>query len=91
MGKIRDQVKGIIGDFQRKRVLYMNKPIFEENADEIGMNVYVDYLESAIENGSDMISVISRFGTGKSSLIELLKEKYKWIRKREKRYYRRTN
>lgn len=59
-----------------RKIPYMNKPISEENFDEIGMGVYVDYLESAIENDADMIAVVSRFGTGKSSLIELLKEKY---------------
>lgn len=57
-------------------VPYMNKPISEATEDEIGMKVYVDYLESAIEKGADMIAVVSGFGTGKSSLIELLKEKY---------------
>jgi len=94
MEKIKDQVKRMIDrlqkkDVQRKSVLYMNKPISKEHADEIGMNIYVDYLESAIQDGADMISVISRFGTGKSSLIELLKEKYNGVRKREKRVYRR--
>lgn len=59
-----------------RAVPYVNKPITESSADEIGMNVYVDYLESAIENEANMISVVSRFGTGKSSLIELLKAKY---------------
>ena len=55
---------------------YMNKPISAAEKDEIGMKVYVDYLESAIERGADMIAVVSGFGTGKSSLIELLKERF---------------
>ena len=59
-----------------RQVPYMNKPISKSGEDEIGMKVYVDYLESAIEKGADMIAVVSGFGTGKSSLIELLKEKY---------------
>ena len=78
--KIIEKVKKVFKQDKIQRVdrklPYVNKPITEENADEIGMNVYVDYLESAIENGADMISVISRFGTGKSSLIALLKSKY---------------
>ena len=60
----------------KRGIPYTNKPITEESVDEIGMGVYVEYLESAIENGADMIAVVSDFGTGKSSLIELLKEKY---------------
>ncbi len=79
-GKDKTQIRQL-----NRKIPYMNKPISEESYDEIGMGVYVDYLESAIENGADMIAVVSRFGTGKSSLIELLKEKYHgW----EKRYGR---
>lgn len=59
-----------------RKVPYINKPIANADFDEIGMEVYVDYLESAIEQQASMISVVSRFGTGKSSLIELLKRKY---------------
>lgn len=59
-----------------RQMPYINKPISDAKADEIGMDVYVDYLESAIEQGASMIAVVSRFGTGKSSLIELLKRKY---------------
>lgn len=68
---------------------YVNKPITEATADEIGMDVYVDYLESAIEKGADMISVVSRFGTGKSSLIALLKSKYNgWSSIKDEQYER---
>ena len=66
------------------KVLFMNKPISEATADEIGVGVYVDYLESAIEKGADMIAIISGFGTGKSSLIELLKTKYHGWKKEKK-------
>lgn len=59
-----------------RKIPYINKPISDADFDEIGMEVYVDYLESAIEQRASMISVVSRFGTGKSSLIELLKRKY---------------
>lgn len=46
----------------KREIPYINKPITNVNADEIGMDVYVDYLESAIEQGASMISVISRLG-----------------------------
>lgn len=35
----------------QRQVHYISKPITEADADEIGMDVYVDYLESAIEQG----------------------------------------
>lgn len=79
----------------QRRIPYINKPITDAAADEIGMDVYVDYLESAIEQGASMISVVSRFGTGKSSLIELLKKKYNGYEKkgsvRAKRVYCQVN
>ena len=78
-----------------RNIPYINKPITDTDADEIGMDVYVDYLESAIEQGASMISVVSRFGTGKSSLIELLKKKYSGYEKkgnmRTKRLYCQVN
>ena len=78
-----------------RQVPYMNKPISEFTEDEIGMSVYVDYLESAIEKGADMIAVVSGFGTGKSSLIELLKGKYHgwslWQDRRCERVYCQVN
>ena len=85
-GQIKERILDLFYIVQKKDVVqitklerempYMNKPISDATEDEIGMNVYVDYLESAIEKGADMIAVVSGFGTGKSSLIELLKEKY---------------
>ena len=81
LGKDTTPIKAVNRD-----IPYMNKPISEENADEIGMEVYVDHLESAIEKGADMIAVVSGFGTGKSSLIELLKKRYHgWSEKQGKR------
>ena len=73
-----------------RKIPYMNKPISEETVDEIGMEVYVDYLEGAIENDADIIAVVSGFGTGKSSLIALLKEKYSGWEERHNRKCKRV-
>lgn len=73
-----------------RKIPYLNKPIENADYDEIGMNVYVNYLESAIEQGASMISVVSRFGTGKSSLIELLKQKYHGVEVLNGKKYKRT-
>ena len=73
-----------------RNIVYFNKPICENNVDEIGINTHVEHLESAIEQGADMISIVSRYGTGKSSLIELLKEKYSGWEDAGKQQYRRV-
>jgi len=76
----------------KKNMPYLNMPILDAKADGIGMEVYVDYLESAIEKRASMIAVVSRFGTGKSSLIEMLKQKYRgWEKERRKRVYCQIN
>jgi len=76
----------------KKDMPYLNIPIPDEKADGIGMDVYVDYLESAIEKRASMIAVVSRFGTGKSSLLEMLKRKYYgWEKGRRKRVYCQIN
>lgn len=55
---------------------YLNKPISGEEWDGIGVSPYVDNLESAIRSGASLIAVISQFGTGKSSVMEMLKKRY---------------
>lgn len=55
---------------------YLNKPISGEEWDGIGISPYVDNLESAIRSGASLIAVISQFGTGKSSVMEMLKKRY---------------
>ena len=59
-----------------KNLTYLNKPIPDEEWDGIGISPYVDNLESAIRNGASLIAVVSQFGTGKSSIMELLKKRY---------------
>ncbi len=54
---------------------YLNRPIVDEEHDWIGMAEYADYLKAAIDRGAEMIAVTADFGTGKSSLIQLLKKK----------------
>ncbi len=62
----------------------LNKPIRKETEDIIGLSAYVDRLNSAIDKDAQMIGVIAPFGSGKSSLIELLEEKRK---EKEDLYY----
>lgn len=62
-----------------KKLIFLNKPISDIKADWIGVSSYVEKLQDAIEEGADMIAVLSDFGGGKSTLIELLEAKYKSI------------
>ena len=60
----------------------LNQPIKSKENDWIGVSTYVDKLDEAIDDGAEIIGVTSDFGTGKSSLISLLKEKNKSGEKR---------
>ena len=57
-------------------VVYINKPINEINNDVLGINTHLNRIEKAIDKGANVIGIIGDYGTGKSSLIELLKNKY---------------
>ncbi len=57
-------------------VVYINKPINEINNDVLGINTHLNRIDKAIDNGANVIGIIGDYGTGKSSLIELLKNKY---------------
>lgn len=59
-----------------ENLTYLNKPIAGEGQDGIGISPYVDNVESAIRNGASLIAVVSQFGTGKSSIMEMLKKRY---------------
>ena len=70
--------------------VYLNTPVTEQKNDIIGFDTCASALEEAINHGAQMIAITSPFGAGKTSIIELLKEKRtqykKYInRKRRKR------
>lgn len=58
--------------------LILNKPIAKEDNDWIGVTAYVNRLDEAIKEGAEIIGVTSDFGAGKSSLLSLYKNRYKW-------------
>ena len=57
-------------------VVYINKPINEINNDVLGINTHLNRIDKAIDKGANVIGIIGDYGTGKSSLRELLKNKY---------------
>lgn len=60
---------------RKDRLPYLNQPIVDEEHDRIGMSEYADYIKSAMDNGAEMIGVTADFGTGKSSLMKLVRSK----------------
>lgn len=59
--------------------IFINKPINDESEDIIGINSYAKRINKAIDEGANIIGVIGDYGTGKSSLIELIKKRHKEI------------
>jgi len=58
-------------------IVFLDLPIKSYADDVIGFEAYVESLSLAIDSGAQSIAITSDFGTGKSSIIELLKEKRK--------------
>ena len=56
-------------------VFFLNVPIDSSKKDVIGLDSYADNLSTAIDSGAQTIAVTSTFGMGKTSVVELLKEK----------------
>lgn len=53
-------------------IVFINNPISNTNEDVIGFESQVETLMCAIENNANMIGIIADYGTGKSSMTELL-------------------
>lgn len=60
-----------------KSLVFMNTPITTTSEDVIGFSTYVEKLDAAISNGGQMVALTSPFGAGKTSIVELLQEKYR--------------
>lgn len=58
-----------------KPIVFVDKPISKDDDDFFGLNAYVDALQTAIDEGAQLIGVTSDFGYGKSSVSELLKKR----------------
>ena len=54
-------------------IVFLNTPISNAKDDIIGFDAHVNGLRNAIDTGAQIIAVTSPFGTGKSSIAELLR------------------
>lgn len=57
-----------------KKLIYLNTPITTKENDIIGLSVCANKLSDAIDEGAQMIAITSPFGSGKTSVIDLLQE-----------------
>lgn len=53
-------------------IVFVNNPVKDSEHDVIGFDAQVETLQDAIDGGATMIGVIADYGTGKSSMTELL-------------------
>ena len=53
-------------------IVFVNNPVTESNYDVIGFDSQVKTIERAIADGATMIGLVADYGTGKSSMTELL-------------------
>lgn len=64
--------------YGRKNPYFLDKPISKKKDDLIGFDAQVDALLSNIKEGAKMVGVVTDYGSGKSSLVNLLKKRFKF-------------
>lgn len=57
-------------------IVFSNVPIKESENDLLGISTDANRIEQAIDEGANIIGIIGDYGTGKSSLIEFLKNRF---------------
>lgn len=78
------RIFGIIGnllknndvDSHAKELIFLNLPLSEDDVDLIGVSKYVSKLTTAIEKNAQFIALTSEFGSGKTSIIHRLENKF---------------
>lgn len=59
-----------------KPIIFVNNPITSIEKDVIGFASQIQIICNAVENGATMIGIIADYGTGKSSMTEMLKNRF---------------
>lgn len=55
-----------------EKIVYVNREIHSKEEDILGISAYAESVSTAVKQGATMIGVIADYGTGKSSLTELI-------------------
>ena len=64
----------MIGHEMNEEILFLNTPISKNVQDIIGVETHVKKMNYAIDTGAQMIAITAPFGSGKTSIIELLEK-----------------
>ena len=71
-GKVCNGVSTIEREKIYSPLVFVNNPVTSPEQDIIGFDVQVETLKKAIDDGATMVGLIADYGTGKSSMTELL-------------------
>ena len=88
VNEVKQKRKKENSEVEHEYPLYLNKPIESDDADWIGVSSYVNQVHEAIKQGAEMIAVIAEYGSGKSSVTELLETRIKKEQKNRHKFIR---
>ena len=76
--KFKKEIKKIFvkNNKEYNPIVFINNPINDEEEDLIGVSGEARRIENAIDEGANIIGIIGDYGSGKSSLIEILKRNF---------------
>lgn len=57
-------------------IVFINKPITTREEDVIGFDAHIDSIKEAINKNASIIGIISDYGTGKSSIVDILSHEH---------------
>lgn len=63
-----------IENIEFEPIVFVNSPITNLDDDIVGFNTQVKTIEKGIEDGATMIGIVADYGTGKSSVTDILSE-----------------
>lgn len=59
-------------NYEIEPIVFVNNPIKDPNADVIGFETHIKTIEKAIDENAMMIGIVADYGTGKSSITDML-------------------
>ena len=69
-----------------EKLYFQDFPVSDYNDDYVGFEAEVEMIKESVESDSKIIGLISEYGSGKSSIIELLKNNAECLKYEKKPY-----
>ncbi len=60
-----------------KPIVFINKPIQSREEDVIGVEAHIASVKEAIDKDANIIGIVSGYGTGKSSIVDIMSKEHK--------------